>query len=55
MTTRTRNLIKHIIHMARVIAAAVECCDPLRAAEELLRAWQLETMLAAEARQAAWA
>lgn len=55
MTTRTRNLIRRIIHTARVIAAAVERCAPLRAAEELLRAWQLETMLAAEARQAAWA
>lgn len=51
MTTRTRNLIRRIIHTARIIAAAVECCDPLRAAEELLRAWQLETMLAAEAKK----
>lgn len=50
MTTRTRKLIKSIIHTARIIAAAVERCDPLRAAEELLRAWQLETMLASDGR-----
>ena len=54
MTTRTRQLIRNLIRTARIIAATVERHDPLRAAEELLRAWQLETMLASGWRLA-WA
>lgn len=52
MTTRTRQLICDLIRTARIIAATVEQYNPLRAAEELLRAWQLETMLASGGRLA---
>lgn len=52
MTTRTTHLIHNLIRTARLIAATVERHDPLRAAEELLRAWQLETMLASGGRLA---
>lgn len=52
MTTRTTQLIRDLIRTARVIAAAVEQYNPLAAAERLLEAWQLETMLASGGRLA---
>lgn len=51
MTIHTENLITQIINRARTIAEAIARFDPIAAAEELLRAWQLETMLQAERRR----
>lgn len=51
MTTQTEKLITAIINRARTIAEAIAQFDPIAAAEELLRAWQLETMIQAERRR----
>jgi hypothetical protein len=51
MTQRTENLITTIINRARIIAEAIARFDPIAAAERLLEAWQLETMLQAEHRR----